>query len=97
MILALIILVPLCAVSLWVFFRFTPPKDKSKINLLYNYIVILIDVLLCAIHSYRMYATMINSVDRVWWPILSILGSLFIFPVILFVGAIIRAYIFEGK
>jgi len=97
MILALIVLVPFCAVSLWVFFRFTPPAGKKKITNRYNYSVILLNVLLCAGFTYRTYATMINTVDRAWWPVLSVLGSLFIFPIILFIAVLTRAFIFRKK
>ena len=98
MISALMILIPLCMVALWVFFRFSS-KDKNRMRLviLYNSAVILIAALLCAIFSYRTYMTMINSVDSGWWPILSILGSLFIFSVVLLIGAISRIFIFKKK
>jgi len=98
MILALIVLVPFCVAALWVFFRFSPKdKNKAKLIIVVNSVIILIDILLCAIYSCRTYATMINTVDRNWWPILSVLGSLFIFSIVLIVGAIIRVLIFRKR
>ena len=96
MILALIVLIPFCGAALWAFFRFSPQdEEKKKAILIYNWIVILINILLCLGYTYRAYSSMINSVDRAWWPILSILGSLFICAISLFVGAIIRKFIFR--
>ena len=96
MMLSLTVLIPLCGVALWAFFRFSP-KDINKENLIliYNIIVIFVNILLCLIYSYRTYSIMINTVDRAWWPILSVLGSLFIFAIVLFVAAIIRFFIFR--
>lgn len=96
MIAALIFLVPLGMTGLFLFFHFSP-KDQYKTQSIkrFNVLVIIINILSCAIYSYRTYLTMIGTTDRAWWPVLAVLGSLFIFSAILFLGTFIRFIIFK--
>ena len=96
MILSLIALVPLCGAALWAFLRFSPKdENKRKSIVFYNSALVSIDILLCAIYSYKIYTALIDTRDSAWWPILSILGSLFTFSLVLLLGIIIRFFIFK--
>jgi len=97
MILALIVLIPFCIAALWAFFRFSPKETGSNKCTIFNSITIILAILVCALYSYRTYATMINTVDREWWSILSVLGSLFFFSIILVVAAVLRNFVFFRK
>ncbi len=93
MILALIILVPLVLLALWQFIKFSPEGVEKKKLLFCNSVVIIIGVILCGLLTLNVYVNMAGGSDRAWWPILSVLGSLVVFPVCLTVGGIIRNYL----
>jgi len=38
-----------------------------------------------------------QSADRAWWPILAFLGSLFVLPIVLILGGLIRNFILFRK
>ncbi|MFC1809196.1 hypothetical protein ACFL3D_03635 [Candidatus Omnitrophota bacterium] len=99
MIIALVILIPLCILALWVFFHFSPRTvaAKQRIIKVYNITVLVMSIVLCALFSYNTYSNMIDTTDREWWPILSTLGSLFIFSTVLLISATIRSFIFQRK
>jgi len=97
MIVSLIILVPLLIVALVIFFRSSPKHATQKSVNLYNTIIIHLAVMVCGFHTYRTYSVMINTNDSGWWPILSIIGSLFFFSVILILGVLIRNFIIFRK
>ncbi|KPK97395.1 MAG: hypothetical protein AMJ95_09135 [Omnitrophica WOR_2 bacterium SM23_72] len=96
MILALVILLPFCFVTLLIFFHFSP-KERMKSCKIYNSIIILLALIFCALYIYRTYSVMVDTVDSAWWPTLSVIGSLFIFHLILLVGAMLRNYVFFRK
>ena len=93
MILSLIILIPFVLVAVWLFFKISPKNVNGNIIKIYNIIVILSALTACLLISLYCYRTTGQSVDRAWWPVLSVLGSLFVFPLILFIGGIIRHFV----
>ncbi len=89
MILSLLVLVPLLALSVWAFFRFTPPGIHRGLRR-YNVSAVLAGVLFCGGYSILVYTQMIGSVDANWWPVLAVLGSLAIFPAWLLLAGLLR-------
>ena len=93
MILALIILAPLVILALWQFIKLSPEGVEKRKVRFYNSVVLLVGVLLCGLLTLNVYENMAGGSDRAWWPVLSVLGSLVVFPVCLMVGGIIRNYL----
>jgi hypothetical protein len=90
MILAFVLLVPVVILSLWFFLRFSPKDTRKKAVLLYNAGVVAVSVLICGAMTFRFYTTLAETSDRAWWPVLSALGSLVVFPLCVAVGGVIR-------
>ncbi len=90
MILALIVLVPILLLSIWAFFKFSPKVEGRRGVLLFNLSVLVVGLLLCAFLTLKVYASMGNGPDRAWWPVLSALGSLVVFPMVLLLGGLVR-------
>ena len=90
MIVSLTILIPFFFFVLWLYFKFTPKHTDKKSLRNYNLIVMLLALLSCFFVSFYFYNTTGQSVDSAWWPILAFMGSLFIFPIIVFIGGVIR-------
>ena len=90
MILVLIVLVPIFLLSVWAFLRYSPRMEGRKGVLLFNLSVLVVGLLLCAFLTFKVYASMGVGPDRAWWPILSVLGTLVVFPVVLLVAGTVR-------
>jgi hypothetical protein len=80
MILSLLILIPLLAFSAWGFYRLTPCATEGDVQR-YNGTAVLVGALLCVGWSVRTYFQMAETADRPWWPVVSALGAMAIFPV----------------
>ncbi len=96
MLLSLFALIPLLAFSAWVFYRFTPSATEGDVQR-YNGTAILVGALLCVGWSVRTYFQMAGTVDRAWWPVVSALGSMAIFPVWLILAGVLRCVIFSDR
>lgn len=98
MIIALILLVPICLIVLWFFFKSSPKnQDKQATILKFNVITVFAAILSCAWLTISTYSAMIDTSDRAWWPVLSGLGSLILVPAVLLVGAFIRMIVYREK
>jgi len=93
MILSLIILVPIALVALWFFFKSSPKGVQNNQIHFFNAGVVVAGVLLCGALTYKVYLMLAGGTDRAWWPVLSVLGSLIVFPATLMVGGIIRSFV----
>ena len=96
MIISLVVLVPLLTFSLWAFFHFTPSTTVRGVRL-FNGSSIVVGLLLCVGWSVRTYFQMVGTVDRPWWPVVSALGSMAIFPVWLVLAGVLRCVIFPDR
>ncbi|HEX9900607.1 MAG TPA: hypothetical protein VGC81_15390 [Candidatus Methylomirabilis sp.] len=96
MVLALLVLIPVLVFSLWAFFRFTPSTTVRGVRL-FNGSSIVVGLLLCVGWSVRTYLQMLGTVDRPWWPVVSALGSMAIFPVWLVLASVLRCVIFPDR
>ena len=90
MIFALIILVPILVFSVWAFLRFSPKVESRQRILLFNLSVLGVGLLLCAFLTLKVYGNLAAGPDRAWWPVLSVLGAMVVFPVVLLVGGVVR-------
>jgi len=68
-----------------------------RTKILYNSIVFGSSLIACLIVCLYFYLTTGQSVDRAWWPILALLGSLFTFAIVLIIGGFFRNYIIFKK
>ena len=93
MIVAFLILLPVVGVVGWAFFRFTPVHPNRKAVLRFNLWSLIIALLLAVMWSVRTYLVMSPTVDSGWWPIISILGALFIVSLVLGLAAILRNFV----
>ncbi len=57
---------------------------------MFNWASVAVAVILSGIWCVRTYLAMSTTVDAPWWPIISILGALLIFPLVLTLAAAIR-------
>jgi len=96
MVLALLVLIPFLACSVWLFFRLAPPVSWRAIRW-YNASVIVAGIAVCVGYSLRTYRLMIGSVDSGWWPVIASLGSSVIFATWLLVGWLLRNLVFFRK
>jgi O-antigen/teichoic acid export membrane protein len=92
MVVLLAILIPFLCFVLWLYYKFTPKHTDKKSLRIYNLIVMLLAFLSCLFVSLHFYNTTGQSVDSAWWPILALMGSLLLFPSIVFIGGIIRNF-----
>lgn len=90
MIAALLILLPAVGVVGWAFFRFAPIRSDRKAVLRFNLLSLTVALLLAAAWSVRTYVVMSPTADSAWWPAISVLGALTIFPLVLGLAAILR-------
>jgi hypothetical protein len=96
MLLSLLALIPLLAISAWVFYRFTPSAIEGDVRR-YNGTAVLVGALLCVGWAVRTYLQMAGTVDRGWWPVASALGAMAIFPVWLILAGVLRRVIFPDR
>jgi hypothetical protein len=90
MILALLVLVPISVLMVWAFFHFSPKLDNQRRIIYFNLAVLILGFLVCGGLTLKVYENMSAGTDRAWWPIISELYSLAVFPVVLFVGGLVR-------
>ncbi len=90
MIFAFIVLLPILLISFWAFIKLSPKVGNRQGVLVFNLCVLVVGSLLCAYLTLRIYSNMAAGPDRAWWAILSVLGTLLVFPVVLLVGGLIR-------
>jgi len=96
MLLSLLALIPLLAISAWGFYRLTPCATEGDVQR-YNGTAVLVGALLCVGWSVRTYFQMAGTVDRAWWPVVSALGAMAIFPVWLILAGVLRCVIFPDR
>jgi len=93
MVIALLVLVPILALSLWAFFYFSPEVDNQRGVIVFNLAVLILGFLVCGWLTLKVYGDMSAGPDRAWWPMISGLYSLALFPVVLFVGGLVRNFL----
>lgn len=93
MITSLLVLLPLLAVAVWAFVRFAPIHVNYKAVHRFNLFSFALAVLLVIAWVVRTYIVMTPTGDSAWWPVISLLGALFIFPLVLAVAAIARNFV----
>lgn len=91
MILALIILVPILLMSLWAFIRFSPKGGSRHQVLLFNLGVLAVGLVVSALLTLKIYSNMAAGPDRAWWIILSVLGAVAVFSIVLVIGGLVRS------
>ena len=57
---------------------------------MFNWASVAVAVILSGIWCVRTYLAISTTVDAPWWPVISIFGALFIFPVVLALATAIR-------
>jgi hypothetical protein len=97
MVLSLIVLVPFSLISIWLYFKSSPKYIEKQTGHIYNFIVVVLSLLACSTVGLYFYYSTGQSADQAWWPILAFLGSLFVFPIVLILGGLIRNYILFRK
>ena len=94
MITALPVLVLIMGVVTWAFFRFAPRHAERKAVIRYNLGALAVGLALAGAWCVRTYLVMSPTEDAAWWPLVSLLGSLAVFPLVLGVAAILRRFLF---
>ena len=93
MIVALLVLVPIAGVVVWAFFRLSPSGAQSRMVLCFNVGALVIALALAAGWSVRTYLVLSPTVDAAWWPVISVLGTLIIIPLVLGLAAGLRTLV----
>jgi len=97
-IVALLLLVPIVGVVTWAFFRFAPRHAERQAVVRFNLGALALGLALAGAWCVRTYLVMSPTEDAAWWPLISLLGSLAIFPLALGVAAILRnLVVFRGS
>ncbi len=90
MILLLLILVPVLLLTLWAFFRLSPKGGDRRKVIGFNLGVLIFGLAMCGLVTLNIYTDMSSGSDRAWWPVVSGLYSLALFPTVLFLGGLVR-------
>jgi hypothetical protein len=90
MILSLLILLPLCVLTVWWFLRSVPRSAPAATVRVYNGIIFGVALLLSALPAWWLHGRLEGTADAGWWPVLSVLASFLVFPLVLAVGVLIR-------
>ena len=93
MVVALLIFVPIAGVAIWAFLRFGPSYAERKLLRRFNLAAFSIALLLVIAWCVRTYLVMSPTVDAGWWPVISALSALVLFPLVLAVAAAVRSFI----
>ena len=93
MTLALITLVPVFLLALWAFFRFSPQADDRHRITRFNLGVVIFGVAVCGFATLKVHSGMSAGPDKAWWPIISMLYSLVLFPLVLGIGGVVRNFV----
>jgi hypothetical protein len=97
MILALAFLLPLLAVSFWLFVRTRPIARSREAVLRFNIATLgIVAASYIAIPLY-FWQTTGQGNDRAWWPMLAVLASIFATIMILGAAGLVRAIRFRNK
>ena len=95
MIVAFAILLPVLGVSLWAYFRFRPGRDGAKSIRIFDALVVGCAVALSIVATSYLRKEMASGPDSAWWPVVSAIYSLVIFPACLLVGGMIRYVVYS--
>jgi hypothetical protein len=90
MILVLLIQLPLLLLAVWAFYRLSPVTPDQRGVRRFNTVVVLLGLGLCGLVAVKVYSDLLAGPDRAWWPVVSALYSLALFPGVLLVGGLIR-------
>ena len=93
MILALLILVPVLLLTLWAFFHLSPKRGDRRKVIGFNLGVLILGLAMCGLVTFNVYTDMSSGSDRAWWPVISGLYSLVLFPAVLFLGGLVRNFV----
>ena len=95
MIVAFAILLPVLAVSLWAYLRFRPGTAGAKSIRIFDALVVGCALALSIAATIYLRKEMASGPDSAWWPVVSAIYSLVIFPACLLVGGIIRHVVYS--
>jgi len=92
-IVAFLVLVPIAGVVVWAFFKHSPSGAQSRVALRFNVGALVVALALAAGWSLRTYLVLSPTVDAAWWPVISVLGTLIIIPLVLGLAAGLRTLV----
>lgn len=95
MILALLILVPVLGWAVFVYGKAWGKGVKSAPALFFDAAVFLLGAALCWKAYRHFYESMAGTADRGWWPVLTFMSCLIIYPSVLFMGVFFRKRLFH--
>ena len=87
-----LLLVPANGLALWVFLRFAPATESPARRQAYNALTLGLVPVLCALFSLWLSTELTPHLDHHWLPVLSAMGWILAFPVLLMVGTFLRYY-----
>lgn len=91
MIAALLVLLPIAALTTWAFFRYVPAGGEPCALRRFNLWALVAALVIGATWSLRTYLVMSATEDAAWWPLISLLGVLVIVPGVLAVAGVVRS------
>jgi hypothetical protein len=97
MILIVIIAIPVLATATWLYLKYGPPGTTVKSRLGFEISVLFVQVIGCIGVSYYSYATVGQSTDHAWWPVIAFLYAFLLIPIMFILAAVIRKLIFKNK
>ena len=97
MVVALLILMPIASVAIWAFLRFRLSYAERTALRRFNLASLSIALLSAIAWCVRTYLVMSPTVDAGWWPVISVLGAIVSFSLVLVVAAVVRNVIVFRK
>lgn len=95
MILMLLILVPVLGAAVFVYGRAWVNGVRSVPAFCFDAAVFLLGAALCWRAYRHFYEAMEGTPDRGWWPVMTVISCLVIYPAVLFLGAFLRKRLFR--
>jgi hypothetical protein len=86
-------LIPFNGLALWAFLRFAPEGDSPGRRQVFNAITLAIVPVVCAVFSLWLSTELGTQVEEYWRPVLTAMGWISAFPVLLLLASGVRFYL----
>lgn len=97
MVFPLSLLLPILVLSLWLFWRLSPPRPDGAAVRRFNVVAIAVMLMLAALVAWYVRDTMMASTDHASWPLIAAFYLMGVIPVSLAVAGLVRKKLYGTK
>jgi len=97
MVFPLTLLLPVLVLSLWLFWRLSPPRPDATPVRRFNAIAIILTLMIAALAAWYVRSTMMASSDHASWPLIAAFYLLGVIPMSLAVAGLVRKKLYGAK